>query len=337
MLCKLYNNLKVVNLNNSVFDISDEYGRRFKTLRISLTSQCNLGCTYCTLSGKSYDKKNNNKSNNSLSVEDLVTAVQSLNDILHLNTVRLTGGEPLLYHDLIPLIRSLKKINIHDLKMTTNGYLLAGKIMELKNAGLRNINISLDALDQDTFYKISRRKNLSGILEGIEQAVHTGLGVKINCVAMKGINDHQVIPLFKYAKDRNIPIRFLELMKMGHLHDNYQQYLFTQAQILEVLSNEFSFLPVNRLPGATADYWQLPGGYQFGIIANESHPFCNDCDRLRLDSYGNIFGCLSSNTPVNIRDCLHDKKKLREHLQTALYHKKTKFYGSALSMKAIGG
>jgi GTP 3',8-cyclase len=337
MLCKLYNNLKVVNLNNSVFDISDEYGRRFKTLRISLTSQCNLGCTYCTLSGKSYDKKNNNKSNNSLSVEDLVTAVQSLNDILHLNTVRLTGGEPLLYHDLIPLIRSLKKINIHDLKMTTNGYLLAGKIMELKNAGLRNINISLDALDQDTFYKISRRKNLSGILEGIEQAVHTGLGVKINCVAMKGINDHQVIPLFEYAKDRNIPIRFLELMKMGHLQDNYQKFLLTQKEILKILSNEFSFFSIGRNAGATASYWELPGGYQFGIIANDSHPFCSDCDRLRLDSFGNIYGCLSSNTPVSIRSCIDDKVKLSERLQMVLGHKKIKFSGSTLSMKAIGG
>ena len=264
-------------------------------------------------------------------------AVRTLHDMLELNTVRLTGGEPLLYRELIPFIKAIKKINIPGIKMTTNGYILAGKAKELKAAGLTDINVSLDAIEPDAFYMISRRKNLSKVLDGIEESIDAGLKVKINCVLMKGVNDHQVIPLFRYAKNKNIPVRFLELMKMGHLHDNYQQYLFTQAQILEVLSNEFSFSPISRLPGATADYWQLPGGYQFGIIANESHPFCNDCDRLRLDSYGNIFGCLSSNTPINIRDCLHDKKKLREHLQTALYHKKTKFYGSALSMKAIGG
>ena len=321
-------------MKNGVPGIRDEYNRRFKTLRISLTNHCNLGCTYCVPSGESNSSE---KNDNPFDVGSLAMAVRTLHDMLALHTVRLTGGEPLLYRELIPFIKAIKKINIPGIKMTTNGYILAGKAKELKAAGLTDINVSLDAIEPDAFYMISRRKNLSKILKGIEQSIDAGLKVKINCVLMKGVNDHQVIPLFRYAKNKNIPIRFLELMKMGHLHANYQQYLFTQKQILEVLSNEFSFSPVNRLPGATADYWQLPGGYQFGIIANESHPFCNDCDRLRLDSYGNIFGCLSSNTPVNIRDCLHDKKKLREHLQTALYHKKTKFYGSALSMKAIGG
>lgn len=322
-------------INKRTFDIGDEYGRRFKTLRISLTSQCNLGCTYCVPSAKDNDKKNNQKK--PLNVENMATAVQALNDILDLHTIRLTGGEPLLYPDLTLLIKVLKKINIPNIKMTTNGYLLAGKVRELKASGLGNINISLDALDQDTFYQISRRKNLSAILEGIKQAVDAGLKVKINCVVMKGLNDHQVIPLFKYAKDRNIPIRFLELMKMGHLQKNYQEYLLTQEEILKILSTEFSFFPIGRAPGGTANYWELLSGYRFGVIANETHPFCNDCNRLRLDSYGNIFGCLSSNTPVNIMECLHDKNKLCEQLQMALHHKATKFSGSSLSMKTIGG
>jgi len=321
-------------MKNGVFDICDEYNRRFKTLRVSLTNNCNLGCTYCVPLG---EKNVNKKNGNVLNVENLTIAVRTLHDILQLNTVRLTGGEPLLYPELIPFIKAIKKINIPNIKMTTNGYTLAGKAKDLKAAGLTGINISLDAVERNAFYVISRRKNLSKILEGIDHSIDAGLRVKINCVLMKGVNDHQIIPLFRYAMDKNIPIRFLELMKMGHLHNNYQQYLFTQAEILKVLSNEFSFSLVNRTPGSTANYWHLPGGYQFGIIANESEPFCNDCDRLRLDSYGNIFGCLSSNTALNITECLQDKKKLGEQLQRALHHKKTKFYGSGLSMKSIGG
>lgn len=321
-------------MKNSAFDIHDEYDRRFKTLRVSLTNHCNLGCTYCT----PLEEKNLNKKNDvNLNVEQLADAVEALHDILELDTVRLTGGEPLLYSGLIPFIKLIKKLNIPGIKMTTNGYILAGKVKALKAAGLTDINISLDAVELHAFYIISRRKNLSKVLDAIEESIDAGLKVKINCVLMKNVNDHQIIPLFRYARDKNISIRFLEVMKMGHLHDSYQKHLFSQAQILEVLSRQFSFSPVNRTPGATANYWRLPDGYQFGIIANESQPFCNDCDRLRLDSYGNIFGCLSSNTPVNITECLHDKKELSAHLQTALHHKKTRFYGSKLSMKAIGG
>ncbi len=321
-------------ISKNSFDISDEYGRRFKTLRVSLTNQCNLGCTYCVPSTKSKKNVNNNTP---LDVDNLINAVQSLHDILHLKNVRLTGGEPLLYRDLIPFIKAMNEINIPHIKMTSNGYTLAGKVMEFKVAGLTNINISLDAVDQETFYVISRRKNLSRILEGIEQAIDAGLAVKINCVVMKWINDHQIIPLLKYAMDRNIPIRFLELMKMGHLQENYQKYLFTQEEILEVLSREFSFSQIGRATSVTANYWELSNGYRFGIIANISHPFCNDCDRLRLDSYGNLYGCLSSDTPISIRECLDDKEKLSEKLQIALGQKKTKFCGSALSMKSIGG
>lgn len=321
-------------MKNGVFDIHDKYDRRFKTLRVSLTNRCNLACTYCA----SLEEKNLNKANEiHLKIEQLARAVEALHDILKLHTVRLTGGEPLLYHDLIPFITTIKKLNIPGIKMTTNGYILKGKAKDLKAAGLTDINISLDAVEAGAFYQISRRKNLSKVLDGIEESIDAGLKVKINCVLMKNVNDHQVIPLLRYARDKNISIRFLEVMKMGHLHDSYQQHLFTQAQILEVLAGEFSFLPVSRTPGATANYWRLPDGYQFGIIANESQPFCSDCDRLRLDSSGNIFGCLSSNTPINITECLHDKMTLSAHLQNALHHKKTKFYGSKLSMKTIGG
>ena len=186
-------------MKNGVPGIRDEYNRRFKTLRISLTNHCNLGCTYCVPSGEG---NSNEKNDNPFDVGSLAMAVRTLHDMLELNTVRLTGGEPLLYRELIPFIEAIKKINIPGIKMTTNGYILAGKAKELKAAGLTDINISLDAIEPDAFYMISRRKNLSKVLDGIEESIDAGLKVKINCVLMKGVNDHQVIPLFRYAKNK---------------------------------------------------------------------------------------------------------------------------------------
>ena len=154
---------------------------------------------------------------------------------------------------------------------------------------------------------------------------------------MKGTNDHQIIKLFEYCKERNIAIRFLELMQMGHLYHNFEQLFFSEAEIVNTLAQHYDLTPMKRAPNATAKYWITDDYYKFGIISNVSDPFCNDCNRLRLDSYGNIYGCLSDNNPINISDYLYDEQKVKEKLTQALAQKKTKFSGSELSMLHIGG
>jgi cyclic pyranopterin phosphate synthase len=154
---------------------------------------------------------------------------------------------------------------------------------------------------------------------------------------MKDINDNQILPLIAYCRERNITIRFLELMQMGHLHQNFQEVFFPEEQILKTISEQYSIVSIPREDNATAKYWITDDHYKIGIISNESDPFCKDCNRLRLDSYGNIFGCLSDNNAINISDCIADDKDVVNHLVQALAQKKMKFSGSKLSMLHIGG
>ena len=315
--------------------ITDKYGRTFKTLRVSLLSRCNLGCVYCSLGDESI--KNNPVLEKRMHVDDLLRLIERLHSELQLETIRLTGGEPLLYAGIIPVIKGVKAIGIQEIKITTNGFLLERMAMPMKQAGMKSINVSLDAMDEDIFFFMSKRNNVQRILQGIEAAIEAGLHVKINAVLMKGINESQLIPLLEYAFEKKITIRFLEVMAMGHLHHHSEKYLFTQQEILDVISARYEFSRLERSNSSTSNYWQTKQGNIFGIIANESEPFCHDCNRLRLDSHGNIYGCLSNNHPISLAG-IDDNIQLNKKLQEALLQKQAvRFTGSELSMLNIGG
>lgn len=324
-----------------MMNITDAYGRQFKTLRVSLTNVCNLACIYCVDPSVPVQKKRSADTDYPgqvpLSNNQYIEIIAVLNQMLGFNSIRLTGGEPTLYKQFIPMLNGLKQLDVSEIKMTSNAYLLSNKAHDFKKAGLTSVNISLDALDPDIFFAINKRKNLQQTLLGIEKSVEAGIKVKINCVVMKGVNDNQILKLLNYCKERNIAIRFLELMQMGHLHQNFDEVFFSEKEIVETISRHYNLISIPRGPGATAKYWMTDDLYEFGIISNESDPFCNDCNRLRLDSYGNIFGCLSDNTPIRILDHIHDLPLLKNKLEEALAQKKTKFSGSALSMLHIGG
>jgi Molybdenum cofactor biosynthesis enzyme len=316
--------------------LRDHLGRTFKTLRISLINTCNLACTYCTYGNDESKENYTQHKSNVISVHEMLNLIKRLHARLELTTIRFTGGEPLLYKDLTTLIARTSELGIDNLNLTTNGLLLQKIAPALKAAGLRSVNVSLDAIDPLTFFKMSRRHGLEQTLSGIEAAINEGIEVKLNAVIMKGMNDSQVIPLLKFAFSKNIKIRFLEIMSMGHLHGKIDEYFFSQKEILSLINRHYSFSPVSRSDSATANYWKTEEGHHFGIIANESHPFCADCNRLRLDAYGNIYGCLSNNNPVSIThtNTAGFDFKLRE----ALAQKQSiKFTGSKLSMLHIGG
>lgn len=315
--------------------INDVYGRSFKTLRVSLLNSCNLGCVYCTM-GEGEVKQNNRHQKNHLSSSEIIALIQQLHQVLDLEVVRLTGGEPLLYPQLVEVVEAVRSLGIAKIKLTTNGFLLERVAKNLKEAGLQSINVSLDAVDEDIFFLMSKRNNVKRILNGIEAALEAGLEVKLNAVLMKGINHQQVLPLLQYAFERGIIIRFLEVMSMGHLYHDAAKYLVTKDDVLHTIAQHYDFVPMMREHAATANYWKTDEGHVFGIIANESAPFCKDCNRLRLDSDGNIYGCLSSNHPVSIKNI--NEEELKEKLITALHQKqKIKFTGSSLSMLNIGG
>lgn len=318
-------------------DLRDDYGRTFKTLRISLINICNLGCIYCTCGKEEIKHNYGNTLEKGLSPKQLLKIIGQLHDQLNLEVVRFTGGEPLLYPHLKGIIKGTHNLGISELKITTNGVLLEKHASDLKKAGITSVNVSLDAIHEEKFFLMSRRNNVKRILKGIDAALESGLQVKLNSVVMKGINEDQILPLLDFAFSRNITIRFLEIMAMGHLYNQADKYFFSQEDILDLISRYYNFNSVNRKTSSTANYWQTITGDTFGIVANESAPFCSDCNRLRLDSEGNIYGCLSNNNPISVKG-IRSQQELSTKLQQALKQKQSlKFAGSELSMLHIGG
>ncbi|HEX8549078.1 MAG TPA: GTP 3',8-cyclase MoaA [Cytophagaceae bacterium] len=316
----------------------DPHNRQFKSLRISLLNQCNFGCIYCVKNEDS--NKNISIGTEKFTMNQIADAAIKLHRTLKLEKVRLTGGEPSLYPQLATLVNTLSGAGLPKIGITTNGYFPKKKLHTYIDAGLAEINFSLDAIDPSTFFTITGKKNLALILENIVQAKRAGLSVKINAVIMKSINDHQILPLLEFGHTHGVTVRFLELMKMGHLFESmdFDNQFFPQEDILEKICSKYQLEPLERKAGATANYWTTQEGYKFGIIANESQPFCTDCDRLRLDSEGNIYGCIASETPIAIMDSLGDEGALKENLQTAMEQKQSySFVGSGRSMIEIGG
>lgn len=317
--------------------IADKYGRTFSTLRVSLLHHCNLGCVYCVAGEDDLKQANVSDKGSSLPGQQLLAMIGRLHAQLQLDTIRLTGGEPLLYHGLAELVQGIRAMGIPHIKLTTNGFLLERLAPSLKGAGLQSINVSLDAVDEDIFFRMSRRHSANRIIRGIDAALAAGLAVKINMVVMKGINDSQVLPMAELAYSKGLTIRFLEIMAMGHLFDQADRYLLTQDEILGILSGRHNLTPLDRTASATARYWKTAEGQVIGIIANESEPFCRDCNRLRLDSSGNIYGCLSSNHPIPL-SLEESEEEWERKLEAALAQKQVlRFTGSDLSMLHIGG
>ena len=275
-----------------------------------------------------------------MGVHQLAQYVAELHQILNLNTLRLTGGEPTLYPKLIDFVERVSTLGIPHLKMTTNGHRLLPFIQPLAALGLTDVNISLDATTEESFNKIAYTKNIAPILNSIDAALTAGLSVKLNAVIIKGINDDQILPLMNFAHQRQISIRFLELMRMGPMYEAayFHKYFVPMAEILSVIKNKYEINPMPRTKSSTANYWQAVGSAKFGIIANESDPFCGDCDRLRLDSYGRIYGCLSNDQAIDLSEVGSNKEHLKDKLMQALLQKQpVRFVGSSVSMLNIGG
>ncbi len=316
------------------------HGRRFRDLRLSLTEHCNLACVYC-VSERDARKAIPLEHPGALTPAEYTLLVGKLHGLLNLESIRLTGGEPTLYRPLAELTARLKELGIPRVNLTTNGLLLADLAADLREAGLDSVNVSLDALDENVFRRMGRRGDPAKTRAGIEAALATGLPVKINCTVQRGYNEGEITAVLDYGESLGAPVRFLELMNMGHLfefRDRGEDALVKQAEMLEIIGATRTFKALERENSATANYWETESGYRFGIIANHSAPFCRDCNRLRLDSRGRLFGCLSSENGFSIREALTEDPDLVPILQKAMDEKRpAAFTGSSLSMKAIGG
>lgn len=321
--------------------LEDSRGRRFEKLRISLLNSCNFSCVYCVsenFSNNTADPLRLSANEQPLTPEEISRLVAAVHQLTGLKSIRLTGGEPLLYPNLLPLISRILEIGISDIRLTTNAYYLKEKAKKLFDAGVKSVNISIDAVDQEIFNSISRHPNTARVFAGIEAAVNAGMNVKLNAVIMRGKNDSQIVPLLDYATDLGVKIRYLELMKMGHLYHSENGLFFPEKEILSTIQTQYSIEKIPRENAETAHYWQASNGGIFGIIANESTPFCHDCNRLRMDSNGMFYGCLSNAHGEKLAPFVDDRDRLAEKLRALLRLKQpVKFHGSELSMRNIGG
>jgi len=321
--------------------IVDRQGRRFRNLRVSLTAACNYACTYCVPDGKRLVA-----AQDELSAEAMARGVAYLIEAAGIERLRVTGGEPLVSPKLETFLTSVAPLGLDEISLTTNGQLLARKLPLLRAAGIRRLNVSLDTLDPDAFRRIARGGDLATVLDGMEQASAAGMKIKVNMVPLRGQNFDQVVPLLEYCMARGFELRFIELMRMGHLardSNAFLQQFVSLEHLLQLIGERYEYLQANAPVDATALRYQIPGHGFFGVIANESVPFCRTCSRLRLSSTGWLHGCLSSSNRHYIGDLL-DKPRhealpaLQGLLLKALGDKQpVAFSGGATVMKIIGG
>ena len=282
----------------------DTFGRRHNNLRISVTDRCNLRCTYCMPEEVTFLDKGE-----LLSFEEITRFVEIVAP-LGIDKIRLTGGEPLLRRELPRLVAMVANVpGIKDVGLTTNGILLADQAQALFDAGLRRINISLDALNEARFRQLARRDGLDRVLAGIAAAKKAGFApIKINAVSIRGITENEVVPLARYARDNGLEMRFIEYMPIGA--DAWERdKVYFAHEILETIERELgSLVPVEHFDARNpaTEFQYVDGGGRVGIIASVSRPFCHSCNRVRLTAEGKLRNCLFALDEVDLKPLLRN-------------------------------
>jgi len=215
------------------------------------------------------------------------------------NKIRITGGEPLLREGLDKFIKMIHdyKPDI-DLALTTNAYLLPQTAQKLKDAGLKRLNISLDSLKPEVAKQIAQKDVLEQVLKGIDKALEVGLGVKINMVPLKGINDNEILDIIDYCKARNIKVRFIEYMENAHASKSIEG--MHGREILEKVKEQYTIKALGREGASPSFNYILDDGYEFGLIDPHKHDFCENCNRIRLTAEGNLIPCLYFDEAMSI-------------------------------------
>ena len=279
----------------------DGHGRAVNYLRISLTERCNFRCQYC-MPQKPFSWVPNE---NLLSFDELFLFVKSAMDE-GITKVRLTGGEPLLREDLDKFISMIYNHNPDvDLALTTNGYLLPQTAKKLKDAGLKRLNISLDSLTPANAQKIAQKDVLSQVLKGIDKALEVGLGVKINMVPLKGINDHEIVDILEYCHSKGIKVRFIEYMENSHANIELQG--MHGKEILAKIKEKYTIKALGREGASPSFNYHIEEiDYEFGLIDPHKHDFCESCNRIRLTAEGHLIPCLYFDEAMSIAQFVKD-------------------------------
>ncbi|MGH8877212.1 MAG: GTP 3',8-cyclase MoaA [Stackebrandtia sp.] len=279
----------------------DRYGRSAVDLRVSLTDRCNLRCTYCMpAEGLAWLPRQE-----ILTDDEVVRLVRVGVERLGVTQVRFTGGEPLLRPGLTDIVARTTALRPRPkVCLTTNAIGLSRMATGLAEAGLDRVNVSLDTLDASTFKTLAHRDRLADTVAGVAAAQDAGLRpVKINSVLMRGVNDHEAVPLLRFALEHGYQLRFIEQMPLDAQHGWSRENMITADEILTRLRAAFDLAPDPAPRGAApAETWIIDGGpAKVGVIGSVTRPFCGDCDRTRLTADGQVRACLFSTTETDLR------------------------------------
>ncbi len=282
--------------------LTDSFGRTATDLRVSVTDRCNLRCTYC-MPAEGLDWLPHP---DLLTDDELVRLIRLAVTRLGITEVRFTGGEPLLRRGLPDLVASVAALRPRpEMSLTTNGIGLARLAAPLRAAGLDRINVSLDTLTPRIFVQLARRDRLADVLAGLASAAEAGLvPVKVNAVLMRGINDHEAVPLLRYCLDHGYELRFIEQMPLDAQHGWRRAEMVTADEILATLGAEFTLKPDDPADrgSAPAEAYLVDGGpARVGVIGSVTRPFCGACDRIRLTADGQLRNCLFARTENDLR------------------------------------
>lgn len=300
--------------------VKDKLNRPLRDLRISVIDRCNFRCQYC-MPAEIYGPDFAFLPKSELLSYEEIERLAKIFVELGVEKIRLTGGEPLLRKDLPYLVEMLSKIEgLKDIGLTTNGVLLPKYAKALKAAGLKRVNVSLDSLKDELFGQINGRNvGVDPILKGIKAAQEAGLGVKINMVVKKGLNDSEILPMAQYCKDNGLQLRYIEFMDVGSSNGWKMDDVVTKKEIFTILNEHYSLEPVDP------DYFgEVAKRYRYkdtnvdvGFITSVSESFCSSCTRSRLSADGKIYTCLFNGNGHDIRDFMRtgvDDKQITDRI-----------------------
>jgi cyclic pyranopterin phosphate synthase len=324
----------------------DGHGRAIGDVRISVTDRCNFRCQYCMpAEGLPWLERSA-----LLSYEEIERVVRILAR-MGVHDVRLTGGEPLVRKELWRLVERLSAIeDVHDLSLTTNGYLLARQVDDLVRAGLRRVNVSLDALAPDRFFALTRRDSLQRVLDGLAAAErHPQLRpIKVNVVAIRGFTEDEVLGFAEFARKNPYEVRFIEFMPLDADRSWTRDQVLPNAEVRAIVESKYELEPVGRERSGTSRRWRFADGQgELGFISPVSEPFCGDCNRIRITAEGELRTCLFSLTETDLRAPLRDgatDAEIEQIVRDAVWRKELKhhvndegFVQPARTMSRIGG
>lgn len=300
----------------------DNHGRLINYMRLAVTDRCNLRCTYCMPAcGIKFTERS------ALLTYEEMLRLASVTAASGIHKIRITGGEPFVRRNLIDFLGELVNIDgVRQVPITTNATLIEGHIDRLKSLGITSINVSLDSLDRERFFEITRRDDLPIVMKNVQHLIDEEFDVKINMVVMANSNVQDIIPMLLLAKEHRVSIRFLEEMPFNGVGQDADTPFWTHVDILRHIKASFpSVTKIADAPYSTSMNYSIPGFRgSFGIIASYSRTFCGTCNRIRVTPQGQLKTCLYDDGKLNIRDMLRSgatDAQLMDFIRHALQHR----------------